>query len=731
MFSSFINNYKLNKSNSGLKRSWFLGIASVVSGLATFIAMTPSGNANKFLILLLLNLDLVLLISLIIIITKRLVNIWSRKKSGQLGAQLHSRVVVMFSILAAVPAIIVAIFGAIFFTIGIDNWFSSQVKNALNKSLSVSEAYIEQGQKQIGLHSIDIARIVNSSGILINIESLDIQKENNLKKFLNKIAYEKGLTELIIFDKNSKIIAESELSFLFNSPIRLELLNLAKSSGSPAMNYSSSDKQETVSAISPINILAKHYIYVSKFKDVKVIKDINLVRNAVKNYKSVENKKEGLHITFTMIFIVVAVLLMFVAILMGLNFANGLVNPITNLANAAESVSQGDLTVRVPDNDNKDEIADLSKIFNKMTEQLENQRNDLVTTNTELERRIRFTETVLTGVTAGVLGLDKYGKIFLPNRSALDLLDLDFKIINNSYLINVVPEMSKLFSDLQKSKEPLVMGELELIRNHKKLTLITKITVEKQKNKILGYVVTFDDMTEFFKIQRVAAWSDVARRIAHEIKNPLTPIQLAAERIKRKYKNHITLEPDVFVSSISTIIRQVDGMRKMVDEFSAFARMPAPVYKKANLTNLVKDLVSISFLSNQKINVEIKVPKKNIYAIIDENQIRQALQNIISNAMNSMSERISDINDKNELFIELKALSNNNYKILVTDSGIGLPNNILEDLTDPYVTTRKNGTGLGLAIVKKIMEDHNGRLMIDNIKTNKGVCACLIFSDKF
>ena len=731
MFSSFINNYKLNKSNSGLKRSWFLGIASVVSGLATFIAMTPSGNANKFLILLLLNLDLVLLISLIIIITKRLVNIWSRKKSGQLGAQLHSRVVVMFSILAAVPAIIVAIFGAIFFTIGIDNWFSSQVKNALNKSLSVSEAYIEQGQKQIGLHSIDIARIVNSSGILINIESLDIQKENNLKKFLNKIAYEKGLTELIIFDKNSKIIAESELSFLFNSPIRLELLNLAKSSGRPAMNYSSSDKEKTVSAISPVNVLAKHYIYVSKFKDVKVIKDINLVRNAVKNYKSVENKKEGLHITFTMIFIVVAVLLMFVAILMGLNFANGLVNPITNLANAAESVSQGDLTVRVPDNDNKDEIADLSKIFNKMTEQLENQRNDLVTTNTELERRIRFTETVLTGVTAGVLGLDKYGKIFLPNRSALDLLDLDFKIINNSYLINVVPEMSKLFSDLQKSKEPLVMGELELIRNHKKLTLITKITVEKQKNKILGYVVTFDDMTEFFKIQRVAAWSDVARRIAHEIKNPLTPIQLAAERIKRKYKNHITLEPDVFVSSISTIIRQVDGMRKMVDEFSAFARMPAPVYKKANLTNLVKDLVSISFLSNQKINVEIKVPKKNIYAIIDENQIRQALQNIISNAMNSMSERISDINDKNELFIELKALSNNNYKILVTDSGIGLPNNILEDLTDPYVTTRKNGTGLGLAIVKKIMEDHNGRLMIDNLKTNKGVCACLIFSDKF
>ena len=730
MFSNFIKNYKLNKSNSGLKRSWLLGVLSLLSALATFIAMTPSGDANKFLILLLLNLDLILLISLIITITKRLVNIWSRKKSGQLGAQLHSKVVVMFSLLAAAPAIVVAIFGAIFFTVGIDNWFSVQVQNALNKSLSVSDAYLEQAQKQIGTDAIDIAGMINSSGILNGIEKLDIKKENDLKKFLNQIAYERSFTELIIFDENSKIVAESELSFLFKSDVRLELLSLSKSSNRPAMNYSINEKEKVVSAISPINIFAKHYIYISKFKDSKVINDIKLVRNAVNNYKSVENKKEGLHITFTMIFIVVAVLLMFVAILMGLNFANGLVMPITNLANAAERVSLGDLKVRVPDYGNKDEIADLSKVFNKMTEQLENQRNDLIASNKELERRIRFTETVLTGVTAGVLGLDKNGKIFLPNRTALDLLDLDSNKINNSYLINVVPEMKELFLDLKKNNLPLVMGELDLTRKNKKLTLITKITIEKDKNKILGYVVTFDDMTEFFKIQRVAAWSDVARRIAHEIKNPLTPIQLAAERIKRKYKSHITLEPDVFLSSISIIIRQVDGMRKMVDEFSAFARMPVPVYKKANLTNLVKELGSISLLSNKLINVKIKTPKKNIIAVIDENQIRQALQNIISNAINSMLEQKKINNTKYELAIELKERVNNRYAILVIDSGMGLPNNILEDLTDPYVTTRKNGTGLGLAIVKKIMEDHNGELILNNLKDNSGVCASLVFSDR-
>jgi len=728
VFSFLINIFKYNKTDNGLKRSWFLVVASLISGMATYAAITPSGDANKFLILVLLNLDLVLLISLIIIITKRVVNIWSRKKSGQLGARLHSRVVVMFSILAAAPAIVVAIFGAIFFTVGIENWFSSQVKNALNKSLSVSDAYLEQGQRQINIDAIDIAGILNTSGVLNNISNLDIQKENNLKKLLNKLAYERNFTEVIIFNKNGNIIAESELSFLFKSNKRQELLDLVIKTKRPAIDFSSNELDKTISAISPVNFLGNHFIYVSKFKNLSVISDINSVKSAVNNYKGVENKKEGLHITFTMVFLLVAILLMFVAILMGFNFANGLVTPITNLANAAERVSVGDLKVRVPDNNNKDEIADLSKTFNKMTEQLESQRNDLVNTNNELERRIKFTETVLTGVTAGVLGLDKFGKIFLPNRRALDLLDLK-KNINNSYLVDVVPEMNEIFKEIVDTNHKIITKEIELIRNNKKIIIITTITAEKNKNQILGYVVTFDDMTEFFKIQRVAAWSDVARRIAHEIKNPLTPIQLAAERIKRKYKNHITLEPDIFLSCISTIIRQVDGMRKMVNEFSAFARMPVPVFKKVNLTNLVKEISSLSILSNENIEVKIKVPKIIVYAVVDENQIRQALQNILSNGINSMLERTNNSNFKNMLTIEL--IKNKNiFNINVIDTGMGLPKNIKDDITDPYVTSRKNGTGLGLAIVKKIMEDHSGTLEVNNLEGKNGVCASLKFISK-
>ena len=733
MFSSIVDNKAKLTTNNGLKRSWFLVFASILSAIATYVAMTPSENSNKFLILILLNLDLILLISLILVVTKRLVNIWSRKKSGQLGAQLHSRVVVMFSFLAAAPAVIMAIFGAVFFTVGIDNWFSLQVKNALNKSISVSDAYLLQSQNQIGADSVDIAAVLNNLAIFGTNQILDVKEENDLNKILNTLAYERNFAELIIFNKNGKIIAENKTAFLFKSTSRIRLLELSKSSNNTAINFTEDPNAKIVSAVTPINLLAEYFVYISRFKDLRVIEDINDVRKAVNNYRGVETKKEGLHITFTMIFIVVAILLMFVAILMGLNFANGLVTPITNLANAAERVSSGDLKVRVPKVDTKDEISDLSNIFNKMTEQLETQRSELINANDELENRIRFTETVLTGVSAGVLGLDSNGNIFLPNKSALKLLNLDINKIMGKNISDVIPEMSKLFNLIKINKESILKEEVELIKNGKKLTLLTTISLEKKYNKVIGYVITFDDMTEFFQVQRVAAWSDVARRIAHEIKNPLTPIQLAAERLKRKYKTHIKLEPDVFITCINTIVRQVDGMRKMVNEFSTFARMPAPIFEKTDLNYLVKELASISMLSNENIIVEIEVPKRKLYAIVDANQIRQALLNIVSNAIYSINE-LSKLGKKNRNKLQIKLSKNKlEYNISVIDTGAGLPKNISDDLTAPYVTSKKDGTGLGLAIVKKIMEDHQGTLELKNLEKSSGVCAILKFksNDKF
>ena len=584
-----------------------------------------------------------------------------------------------------------------------------------------------QTQNQIGSESVDLAAVLNNLGLFGINKSINIQEENNLNKILNTIAYERNFTEVIIYGKNGEIIAENELAYLFKSKSRLRLLELSKSTNKTAINFSTDPNSKTVSAISPINLLAQHFIYISRFKDLRVISDINDVKRAVNNYRGVETKKEGLHITFTMIFIVVAILLMFVAILMGLNFANGLVTPITNLANAAERVSSGDLKVRVPNIDTKDEIADLSNIFNKMTEQLESQRNDLISANDELENRIRFTETVLTGVSAGVLGLNKNGDIFLPNKSALKLLNLDINKIIGKNIKDVIPEMTGLFNLITKEKVAIVKDEIELIKKGKKLTLLTTISVEKKYNKISGYVITFDDMTEFFQVQRVAAWSDVARRIAHEIKNPLTPIQLAAERLKRKYKSHIKLEPEVFTTCVNTIVRQVDGMRKMVNEFSTFARMPAPIFEKTDLNILVEELGSMSILSNKNIDVKIEVPKRKLYAIIDSNQIRQALLNIITNAVYSINDtKVANKRKKNKLLIKLSKYKSF-YIISVIDTGLGLPNSIKDDLTAPYVTTKKDGTGLGLAIVKKIMQDHQGSLELKNLEKSSGVCANLKF----
>ena len=705
--------------------SWFLILSSIICGIATYVAMAPSGDSNRYLVLVLLNIDLVLLVTLTIIVTRNLVKLWSRKKSGQLGSQLHTRIVVIFSFLAAIPAVVVAIFGAIFFTVGIENWFSSRVESALNKSESVASAYLIQGQNQIGLEANDVANIINTSVFNYN----DIFA---LEKLVNRIAFERKLTEVIVYNNKGEILAKNELSFLFESPARDKMFKLSSEKKELIINFSDSAEEKTISAMIPIDISASNLLYISKFKDIGVVSDINDVKRAVYEYRSVENKREGLHITFTMIFLVVALLLMLVAVFIGLNFANGIVTPITNLANAAERVSDGDLDVRVPNLNKKDEISDLSDIFNKMTEQLGNQREALLNANTQLESRRIFTETVLSGVTAGVIGIDKNEKIFIPNKSAIELLNLNIDNVVGMSFIDAIPEMSELFKKAKQNSDTITKGDIVISRNNKKITLMTQVSVEKNKNKIFGYVVTFDDMTELLQAQRIAAWSDVARRIAHEIKNPLTPIQLAADRLKKKYSKHINYEPNIFFSCINTIIRQVDDMRNMVNEFSSFARMPSPVLKRTNLNELVTGLGSLSIVSRDDIKVSINVPQKSLYAQVDSNQIRQALLNLISNSINSIdekSENKSYSNKEKKLIINL-CKKKNAYHISVSDNGEGLPNKSVENLTEPYVTNRKDGTGLGLAIVKKIMEDHKGSLNLESLDKQNGAMATISFSGK-
>jgi two-component system nitrogen regulation sensor histidine kinase NtrY len=378
-------------------------------------------------------------------------------------------------------------------------------------------------------------------------------------------------------------------------------------------------------------------------------------------------------------------------------------------------VRGGDLSARVEEVAANDELGSLSRAFNRMTSQLATQRAELVEANRQLDLRRRFTETVLAGVSAGVIGLDAAGRINLPNRSAAILLSSDIERHIGDDLVAVVPEMADLLEDARRRPDRLVEAQIKLLRDKRQRTLLTRVAVEQADGEIRGFVVTFDDITELLAAQRTAAWADVARRIAHEIKNPLTPIQLSAERLKRKYLKEITSDPETFTICTDTIVRQVGDIGRMVDEFSAFARMPAPVMKSEDLVAICREVGFLQRQPHPDITVSLDCPEHPLYLRCDGRQLRQALINLVQNAIDAITgrDKASVPPPKGRIVIRLRETERATI-IEVEDNGRGLPDDGRDRLTEPYVTTRAKGTGLGLAIVKKIMEDHGGELRLED-----------------
>ena len=415
-----------------------------------------------------------------------------------------------------------------------------------------------------------------------------------------------------------------------------------------------------------------------------------------------------------------ALLLLFAAVWVGLTLATRLANPIGELMLASRRISSGDLTARVSDTSEVDELDMLGKAFNNMTHQLQVQRDDLIAAHQEEDNRRRFTEAVLGGVSAGVIGLDHNGTITLPNRSAASLLGLKITDMNNKPLGDVVPEMVTLFDMAMLSNKVevpyfnQVEALIELIREDKQITLMTRITAEVSGKKINGFVVTFDDISELQSAQRVAAWGDVARRIAHEIKNPLTPIQLAAERLQKKYLPSINTETDLFVTLTDTIVRQVEDIGSMVDEFSSFARMPRAVMKEIELIELVKEQVSLQETAHSDIDFFIEGVEEKMAVQCDAGQVRRVITNLLQNSVDSIAAKKEASKTYNGKIKILLSIEERFGSIVISDNGKGLPKENRHRLTEPYVTTREKGTGLGLAIVAKILEDHRGIFRIED-----------------
>jgi two-component system, NtrC family, nitrogen regulation sensor histidine kinase NtrY len=686
-----------------------LMLAAIGAGFATYAALTatpPFGNDPNTVTLLLM-LDLALLLLLGAIIARRIVTLWMERRRGLAGSRLHVRLVAVFSLLAVAPAIVVAVFSALFFYVGVQSWFSERVRTAINESLAVAQAYLHEHQQAIRADALAMANDLDrEAGRLLT-------DPTRFSQVVTGQAALRALTEAIVFDGSGRMLARSGLAFTLEfEPISESALERARGGEVVLMV---TDTDDRVRALVRLDRFVDSFLFVGRLVDPRVLSHMESSQEAVSSYAELQDKLHSLQITVTLIFVVVALLLLLAAVWFGINFATQLAAPISGLIGAAERVRAGDLGARVTEFLPEDELGTLSRAFNRMTNELESQRRELMEANRQLDLRRRFTETVLAGVSAGVIGLDQDGRINLPNLSAAHLLGVeDGDSLIGLKLTEVAPEMGELMGTIRRRPTRLVEAQVQLRRGGTTRTLLVRIAAESAGAEIRGFVVTFDDVTELLSAQRKAAWADVARRIAHEIKNPLTPIQLSAERLRRKYLKEITSDPETFTTCTDTIVRQVDDIGRMVDEFSAFARMPNPVMKPQNVNELCRQAVFLQSSAHGEIRFRTDLPPRPLTVPCDGRQISQALTNLLQNAVDAIGGRTAtegEILPPGEILVQV---SEEEDRVIMTveDNGKGLPVDERDRLTEPYVTTRAKGTGLGLAIVKKIMEDHGGELLL-------------------
>ena len=456
--------------------------------------------------------------------------------------------------------------------------------------------------------------------------------------------------------------------------------------------------------------------------NARVLQQLRETRANVAEYQLLEQRRAGVQVAFGLMYVAIALTLLLSAIWIGMWFANRLVAPIGQLMGAAQQISEGNLDVEVGVNPADGDLAVLGSTFNTMTSELKSQRDELVGANTTLDERRRFMEAVLSGVTAGVVGVDTDGTITLVNRSAETLLGAKEKTLSGQPLAKVIPEFAPLLKRAQKLGRHLLTDQLAIRRRGEERNFAVRVTTEGAGHEAQGYVVTFDDITELVSAQRSTAWADVARRIAHEIKNPLTPIQLSAERIRRKYGNSITKDREVFEQCTDTIIRQVSDIGRMVDEFSAFARMPKPVMEQNDVRDIVREAVFLFQVSRPEINFELDLPDKPVVTLSDRRLLTQAVTNLVKNASEAIDTALEaepERTDKGHVTAKVRT-KGDRLQITVIDNGCGLPKENRHRLVEPYMTTRTKGTGLGLAIVQRITEQHGGKLTLADAPKRDG-----------
>ncbi len=674
--------------------------AALLSALATFLVLsglTPLPPTHNVVVSL-LGINALAALILIAVIAQEGYKIVQARRRGRAAARLHVRIVGLFAIIAAVPTILVAIVATITLDRGLDRFFSVRTKAIIENSLLVSEAYLREHAQMIRgdiqAMSQDVARA----------KPLFDSDRDRFKQFLTAQATIRGLPIAVILNGELDVVERTNLrvSQDFAIPNKEALQTISDTDPQiallPDTNY--------VASVIKLRNYDTMYLYVARLLDPRVVSQLRETRASVSDYALMEARRLGVTVAFGLMYTVIALIVTLSAVLIGLNFANRLVAPIRRLIGAANVVATGNLHVQVPVHRSEGDLGQLGETFNRMTHDLRTQRDDLVSARDLIDSRRRFSEAVLAGASAGIIGVDHDGRISILNRSAEQLIGAPGNDVMGRPLFEVVPELAELVQQSIENGQRLTQGQVTLSRKGRERNLSVRVTSEQTADAEHGYVVTLDDITELVSAQRTSAWADVARRIAHEIKNPLTPIQLSAERLRRKYGKVITEDRAIFEQCTDTIVRQVDDIRRMVDEFSRFARMPKPVMEPEDVADTVRQAVFLMRVGHPDIDIELTMPEDPMPARFDRRLVSQALTNIIKNGTEAIAALPEDAPKGR---IEVSATRDGDHvNIDVIDNGIGLPKEHRSRLLEPYVTTREKGTGLGLAIVGKILEDHGG-----------------------
>ena len=689
-------------------------IAAILTAVAVWMASSapvtgPVGPASHT-ILAILSLNLVLIGALAALAGWRVFQLVAAR-GRDAGARLHLRFVALFATAAVAPAIIVALVFGVLVTQGVDSWFSTRVGTVVENSATVARSYFRSQVSSLHDDLWAMANDVNNAAPAFK------QSPVEFSRFLEVQASYRAFPAVYVIDHDGRILAHAEVvsppPFLAPPPATLAE---ADKGDMPVREFDSTDQ---IRAVLKLKSFDDAYLYVVRPVEKGILAHLRETEGSLSAYRDTAANRGHIKVAFELSYLETALLVLIGAVWVGMAAASSISAPVARLVQAADRVAAGDLTARVAVDDGAAEIADLGRSFNRMTSDLQAQQAALRAAGEDAESRRQFLDTVLSGVSAGVIGLDRDGRIEVANRQARVLLGISEGAARGRLLSEAAPELANVAAEAES-----LGGEAEVEVDVTRAGEVRRLRVRASRDAD-GLVLTFDDITRLVAAQRNAAWKDVARRIAHEIKNPLTPIQLSAERIRKRYRKDITTDLETFDRCTDTIIRQVGDIGRMVDEFSAFARMPAPQFAEADATEMLRRAVFAQRVVDPDTDVVLEDPAPQASVVCDARMIGQALTNVLKNAGEAVAARRLVTPGLRGKITARLLLDEDNLTLEVEDNGVGLPTKNRDRLTEPYVTTREKGTGLGLAIVKRILEDHGGELVLTDAVQAPGARAIL------